>query len=59
LDASKPTYIGTALGHHGGYVYYFEGMMYGFNWGVVSQSFLHYFRADVIDKDNGSGETRD
>jgi len=28
--------LGTALGHWNGYVYYFEGMMYGFNWGVVS-----------------------
>ena len=40
LDPSKPTYIGTSLGHHSGYMYYFEGMMYGFNWGVVSPQSL-------------------
>lgn len=37
LDPSKPTYIGTDLGHYAGYAYYFEGMMYGFNWGIVSE----------------------
>lgn len=36
LDPTRPTYIGTALGHFAGYVYYFEGMLYGFNWSVVS-----------------------
>ncbi|OCF40731.1 hypothetical protein I317_05426 [Kwoniella heveanensis CBS 569] len=35
LDPSKPTYIGSALGRWTGYHYYFQGMMYGFSWGVV------------------------
>ncbi|WRT63797.1 uncharacterized protein IL334_000722 [Kwoniella shivajii] len=35
LDPSKPTYLGTSLGRWTGYHYYFQGMMYGFSWGVV------------------------
>lgn len=35
LDPSIPTYIGSSLGRWPGYAYYFQGMMYGFNWGVV------------------------
>jgi hypothetical protein len=42
LDVTQPTYIGTALGHFAGYAYYFEGMMYGFNWGVVGPRFKAY-----------------
>ncbi|CAD6591400.1 MAG: hypothetical protein TREMPRED_000080 [Tremellales sp. Tagirdzhanova-0007] len=34
-DPSVPTYFGTSLGRWPGYHYYFEGMMYGFSWGVV------------------------
>ncbi|WVQ80920.1 hypothetical protein IAT38_003027 [Cryptococcus sp. DSM 104549] len=34
-DPSVPTYVGSALGRWPGYHYYFEGMMYGFSWGVV------------------------
>ncbi|WWC85862.1 uncharacterized protein L201_000729 [Kwoniella dendrophila CBS 6074] len=35
LDPSIPTYLGSALGRWPGHHYYFEGMMYGFSWGVV------------------------
>ncbi|WVQ93574.1 hypothetical protein IAU59_000649 [Kwoniella sp. CBS 9459] len=35
LDPAKPTYLGSAMGRWTGYHYYFQGMMYGFNWGVV------------------------
>ncbi|WVW81846.1 hypothetical protein I302_103844 [Kwoniella bestiolae CBS 10118] len=35
LDPHKPSYIGTALGRWTGYHYYFQGMIYGFSWGVV------------------------
>lgn len=55
LDPSKPTYIGTALGRFCGYAYYFEGMMYGFNWGVVSRLKLQWLvvRAHRLDQNNG------
>ena len=36
LEPSQPTYLGSGLGRWAGYHYYFEGMFYGFNWGVVS-----------------------
>ncbi|WVF65943.1 hypothetical protein IAT40_000681 [Kwoniella sp. CBS 6097] len=35
LEPSKPTYLGSALGRWTGYHYYFQGMMYGFSWGVI------------------------
>jgi hypothetical protein len=31
-----PTYVGTTLEHWVGYHSYFQGMLYGFSWGVVS-----------------------
>jgi hypothetical protein len=45
LDPNVPTYIGTSLGRWKGYPEYFEGMMYGFNWGVVSPLYrlIHSF----------------
>jgi hypothetical protein len=36
LDPSKPSYMGSFRGVWEGYAYYFQGMLYGFNWGVVS-----------------------
>jgi hypothetical protein len=38
LDPAKPTYMGSSRGVWEGYAYYFQGMLYGFNWGVVSRS---------------------
>ncbi|WWC66787.1 uncharacterized protein I206_100692 [Kwoniella pini CBS 10737] len=35
LDPNQPTYFGSSLGRWTGYHYYFQGMMYGFSWGVV------------------------
>ena len=43
---TQPTYLGSSMGHHGGYVYYYEGMLYGFSWGVVRCLPLLFFQAD-------------
>nr|ODN87591.1 hypothetical protein L203_03370 [Cryptococcus depauperatus CBS 7841] len=34
-DPANPSYVGTGLGRSTKYHHYFEGMMYGFSWGVV------------------------
>ncbi len=39
-DHTKPTYLGSHSGAFPGTHYHFEGMMYGFNWGVVSVCLL-------------------
>ncbi|WWC58179.1 uncharacterized protein I303_100715 [Kwoniella dejecticola CBS 10117] len=35
FDPNQPIYLGSSLGRWTGYHYYFQGMMYGFSWGVV------------------------
>ncbi|GFZ46867.1 hypothetical protein JCM24511_04087 [Saitozyma sp. JCM 24511] len=35
LDPTKPTYFGNPHLHPEYHMYYFEGMLYGFSWGVV------------------------
>ncbi|WWC99202.1 hypothetical protein V866_006097 [Kwoniella sp. B9012] len=35
LNPTEPGYVGSAFGRWTGYQYYFQGMMYGFSWGVV------------------------
>lgn len=45
LDPTKPTYFGNPHLHPEYHMYYFEGMLYGFSWGVVSDHSESFARA--------------
>lgn len=36
LDSAQPTYMGTSTGTKAGVPHYFQGLLYGMTWNVVS-----------------------
>ena len=38
LDPAQPTYMGTSTGTKAGVPHYFQGLLYGLTWNVVSAS---------------------
>ncbi|RSH95830.1 hypothetical protein EHS25_000923 [Saitozyma podzolica] len=59
LDPTRPTYFGNPHLHPKYHMYYFEGMLYGFSWGVVSAAAVSFVQSQRPTNPSAGQDSRD